>query len=123
MSITYISNGVRARPLPRGVRLLLILNVIFSAAVLSAWTYVAMFLAEPIAWATWIRVYRSGNILYDFFEYPFVMLWALPMGAICSAWMAVKADRDRLAFSCALFPVLGLSLVVAWYHLAPPEWR
>jgi hypothetical protein len=123
MATSYNSPNFNARPLPRRVRLLMLLNAAFGAAVLSAWTYVAVFLAEPIAWATWIRVYKSGNLLIDFFEYPFFMLWAVPLGAICGAWVAVKARMNQLAFSCALFPLLGLSLVVTWYHLAPPEWR
>lgn len=122
MTISYYANGTVPRPLPGPMRLMLLVNATFGAAILTAWTYMAVFLAEPIAWATWFRVYRANSFI-EMLEYPFVMLWLPPLACVCTAWIAEKAYKRTLAYALVMTPLLMNSLIVGWFHFAPPEWR
>ncbi len=123
MSISYSADGRPYSPL-HGPRLaaLMTINAVFAGLVVSAWTLVALFVEEPIAWATWSAVTR-GNSLLEMFYYPFVLLWLMPAGGIMGAWLAHKARRSVLAYTCVLLPILFLSLVFGWYYFTPAEWR
>ena len=122
MAISYHVNGKAAGQLPRPMRVIIMINATFAAAMLSAWTYVAVYVSQPIAWATWFTVYRTGEIL-DIFDYPFILLWGLPFGAILAAWLAERLSMRGLAYTCVTIPVLMHGTIFAWFYLAPPEWR
>lgn len=122
MGISYYSDGTLPRQMPRAIRAMIGINAIFGALILGAWTYVSVWVSEPIAWATWFRVYRSGNP-FDIFEYPFVFLWGLPFVAIAGAWIAYKAGKRGLAYASVSLPIFMHGTLMAWFHFAPPEWR
>ena len=122
MSISYVRQDKFVVQLPRPMRAVMVLNAAFGAAVLGAWTYVAVYLAQPIAWATWFSVYRSGDWM-DIFNYPFILLWSLPFGAILGAWLAEKSNMRGLAYVVVLTPLLIHGTIIGWYHYAPPHWR
>ena len=123
MSINYKSDSiVVSRPHPPLMLLLMLINMSFALAVLGAWTYVSTYVAEPIAWATWQRVYRTGQ-LSDMFEYPFSVLWMMPLMFVGLAWSADKLGARSLAWTCCLIPLLINGLIVGWFYLAPLEWR
>ena len=121
MSITYHADTA-AKPKPPFMLALMAINVAFVGLVLGAWSYVAAFVSEPIAWATWIRVYRSGTAL-DMFEYPFSMLWAMPLCFLAMAWVSDRVGARGLAWTCLSIPIVLHTLILAWFHLAPPDWR
>lgn len=122
MSISYYTNGDGPRQLPTPLRAIISLNLIFGTTVLSAWTSVAAYIVEPIAWMTGFRVYPSDDLL-SLVEYPFVLHWGLPFGAIPAAWVACNAKLRSVAYASAVLPIVLYGSMFAWYHLAPITWR
>jgi hypothetical protein len=119
MTLSYYE-GAR----PPGTRLLfslIALNGLFSAAVLTMWTAMQIFVADPITWATWAPLGRDSNP--DFFDYPFVLLWSLPAGCAFAAWWTNKLGDRKLAYALVGIPVLWLGMVFAWYYLTPADWH
>lgn len=123
MLINYYEDGAVA-PV-RTSRLLMALimaNGLFSTAIVFAWTYVALVVAEPLSWATWMPVSR-GYGLSGLLEYPFVMLWGLPLLGVFGAWLSMQAGRKGLAYAFVGVPLVMLALVMGWYYLAPGDWH
>ena len=82
MLISYYENGTAIPRRPSAIiRALMGVNALFAGLILFAWTYVAFFVAEPLAWATWMPISR-GYGLTGVMEYPFVMLWLFPLAGI-----------------------------------------
>ena len=77
------------------------------------------FAAEPVRWATVQGVGSRPELL----EYPFVLLWLLPVAGACAAWVAQKAERLKLAYFLAFYPLLYFGVVTGWYYLAPAQWH
>ena len=98
-----------------------LVNLAFASAVISAWTYLAYILAEPIGWATWVPLSRYGNP--HLFDYPFMVLWALPIGGVIVAYCARRLMMHRLITTALVLPILTLGIIIGWYYLAPPEWH
>jgi hypothetical protein len=98
---------------------LLVANATFALSSLSWCTFMSLFVAEPMRWATWHGLGSRPELL----DYPFVLLWLLPVGGVCVAWLADKGDNRRLAYFFALFPLLFLGLLFGWFYLVPVEWR
>ena len=122
MSINYKSDAVVAPPRPPLMMAMMFVNAVFGLVVLGAWTYVSTLVAEPIAWATWRRIYRTGY-MFDVFDYPFSMLWLMPLCFIGLAWVADRTGARGLAWTCVTIPILTHALIIGWFYLAPPEWR
>ena len=104
------------------VTFLMLANAVIALTVLFAWTAVSLYIVEPIAWATWMPV-RRGTTFDELFEYPFVMLWLMPIGGIIGAWLSLRLGRRGAALLCVLGPIALLGLVFGWYYLAPPAYR
>jgi hypothetical protein len=99
---------------------LMLVNAVIAMTVLFAWTAISLYIVEPIAWATWMPV-RRGTSFEELFEYPFVLLWLMPLAGIAGAWLGLKFGRRTFAMTCAILPVLLLALIFGWFYGAPPE--
>ena len=95
-------------------------NLIFAGLCMFWWSAMYLIVGDAVAWATWGQMSRGSQ---DFFSYPFMLLWAMPIGGSCLAWVCLKAYRERLAFTAALFPLALLDTIVLWYNFAPQAWR
>ena len=123
MTISYYDDGLRAPARPSAfMTLLMLVNSIIAMTVLFAWTAISLYIVEPIAWATWMPV-RRGTSFEELFEYPFVMLWLMPMGGVIVAWLALKAGRRSLALTCLVMPIALLGLILGWFYGAPTTRR
>jgi len=98
------------------------LNGLVSSAILFAWTYIALFVAEPLSWATWMPISR-GYGFTGVLDYPFVMLWVMPLIGIFGAWVGLQGGRKPLAYAFVVVPLAMLALVMGWYHLVPTDWH
>jgi hypothetical protein len=98
------------------------LNGIVASAILFAWTYIALFVAEPLSWATWMPISR-GQGFTDVLDYPFVMLWVMPLIGIFGAWVGLQGGRKPLAYAFVMVPLGMLTMVMGWYHLVPMDWH
>jgi hypothetical protein len=123
MLISYYEDG---KPVPHRLSwplvVLMVVNIVFALLTLFAWTFLSLLVAKPLAWATWMQISR-GYGLTDVFDYPFVILWLLPLLGVCGAWIGAKAGRATIAYAFVAVPVTTLLLVFSWYYLAPPDWR
>jgi hypothetical protein len=79
------------------------------------WSDVPYFLSEPVRWATWATLRPQS----DLFEFPFVMLWGLPLAAMVIAWPLRQGGSARLAIWVATFPILYLGTLVACFYVIP----
>lgn len=109
----------RRRTDPRPLIALFIANGLFAAVSIVWWTAISFIVAEPLRWATWQAIGPSPEL----FDYPFVLLWLLPLGGVGAAWLALRLERRALAYFLALYPMLFIAAVVGWFYLAPPGWR
>ena len=123
MLISYYEDGKAApKQASRTMGALMMVNALLSLGILFAWTYLSMFVAEPLAWATWMPVNR-GYGFNGIFDYPFLMLWLMPLVGICGAWLCLKSGREIVAFSFVGIPLVMLLLIVGWFYLTPPDWH
>jgi hypothetical protein len=98
---------------------LMLVNGAFLLVVLLWWQMMSIYMAEPVRWATWQALGPRPSML----DYPFVLLWTLPLGAMCAAWLARQFGNMRMACGLAFFPVFYMSLIVGWFYVAPPTWH
>lgn len=105
----------------RNVAILIAVNLAFAIACVFWWQLLGLFVADPIAWATWAPLGKNGTP--DYFRYPFDLLWMLPLGGAIVAWTGLKVSNYRMARFGGLFPLTVLGIVFAWYYLAPIAWR
>ena len=123
MTISHYHDRASAPIRPTGfMTFLMLVNVIVAMTVLFAWTAISLYIVEPIAWATWMPV-RRGTSFEELFEYPFVMLWLMPLAGNAGAWLGLKFGRRNFALACLILPVALLGLIFGWYYGAPPELR
>jgi hypothetical protein len=123
MLINYYEDGaVAPGRTSRTLLTLMMANGLFSTAIVFAWTYIALVVAQPLSWATWMPVSR-GYGLMGLLDYPFVLLWGLPLLGVFGAWMSMQARRKVLAYAFVGVPLVMLALVMGWYYLAPSEWH
>jgi hypothetical protein len=87
----------------------------FAFAVVFVWTVTSLFIAEPIAWATWSIVEHDGRM--SLLRYPLNMLWMLPLVSLCAGWLAKRAHKERLALGLMTLPVLLFGLTILMYHV------
>lgn len=105
----------------RKIMVLITLNMAFAVGCVFWWQMLGLFVADPIAWATWAPIGKTGTP--DYFRYPFGLLWMLPLAGALVAWSGVKVGNFRMARMAGLFPLALLSIVFGWYYLAPLSWR
>jgi hypothetical protein len=123
VTISYYDAGLRAAIRPTAfMTFLMLLNAVIAMTVLFAWTAVSLYIVEPIAWATWMPV-RRGTSFEELFEYPFVMLWLMPLAGVVVAWLGLKGGRRGLALTALILPIALLGLIFGWFYGAPPELR
>ncbi|MEZ5850954.1 MAG: hypothetical protein R3D68_09950 [Hyphomicrobiaceae bacterium] len=123
MGISYISEKSH---LSEGQRHLLnvlgIVNTSFAVVVLLAWSSVQLFLMEPIEWATWQPITRTQD-LASLGEYPFVILWLLPLLGMFGGMVFGASGKSKQAYFCATTPIILISGILAWYYFLPQEWH
>jgi hypothetical protein len=95
---------------------LVTLNLSFAFATIFLWSALAHFLADPISWATWTNIGTVSSRPY-LFEYPYVLIWGLPVLGTAMASINQTLGFRKLAKLVAVFPVFLMALVVLWWHL------
>ena len=104
---------------PAGLIALQAVNLLFAASSIFLWAVVSLFIAEPMQWAT----ARGVGARPELIDYPFVLLWLVPVAGACAAWIAQKAECPKLAYFLAIYPLLNLGLLVGWFYLTPAHWH
>lgn len=123
MLISYYEDGaVAPKRTSPFLALLIGLNGLFSGGIVFAWTYLALFVAEPLAWATWMPITRGQGVT-GLIDYPFVMLWVMPLLGIFGTWISLKGGNKPVAYAFVGVPLVMLLLVLGWFHLTPSDWH
>lgn len=95
-----------------------VLNVAFAAANIFLWSFVALVVADPIGWATWSSLGSIGH-RPDMFEYPYVLLWALPLLGTGMATINDFLGFKRLANVAAVFPLSLFAMTLIMWTFFP----
>ncbi len=91
-------------------------NLVFTGICLFAWSAMSLLVADALSWATWGQI---GRTMPEFYSYPFLLVWGLPLAGSCAAWLCTKTRLDRVAFACAFLPISLFTTIIGWYNLAP----
>lgn len=91
-----------------------IANLAFAAANIFLWSAVAIVIADPIGWATWSSL-GSVSRRPDLFEYPFIMLWGLPLLGSGVATLNNFLGFKRAAKIAAVFPLSLFIVTIGWW--------
>ena len=105
----------RKAHLDRRMRVVAMLNIVFSALMLGLWSDIPSTIAEPVRWATWTPLRAHPDLL----EFPFVMLWGLPLAGVALAWPLRQGGSSRLALWVASFPMLYLGILIGCFYVVP----
>ncbi len=96
----------------RFVRLMAVVNIDFSLVILFAWPYVSAFLDTPVSVAAEAGINRSPGLT----EYPYVLLWTLPLLGSIGAWLATRSGNFLFAKFLAAYPTIVIAASVFWYN-------
>lgn len=96
----------------RFVRLMAVVNITFAAVVLFAWPQIAAYLEGPMSLAADEGIARRPG----FAEYPYVLLWTLPVLATLGAWIATRSGHFLFAKCLTAYPALVILGTVFWFH-------
>ena len=99
----------------RRISAVMLLNVLFSGLILFWWSEIELVLGAPLRWATWSTVTARPELL----EYPFVLVWGLPLLGVAAAWLLRVAGSLRPAMWVALFPLAYIGTLVACFYVVP----
>lgn len=93
-----------------------VVNLAFAVLNIFLWSVVALVLADPISWATWSPLGAVGQ-RPDLLEYPFVLLWALPLAGSAVAALNSFLGFKRMAKVAAMFPLSLFAVTVCWWAI------
>ena len=96
----------------RFVRLMAFVNLAFACIVLFAWPQVSAFLDTPVSVAADVGIARQPG----FAEYPYVLLWTLPVIGSLGAWLASRSEQFLFAKFLAAYPAMVILAAVGWFH-------
>jgi hypothetical protein len=69
-----------------------------------------------MSWATWRAIGTIGH-RPDLFEYPFLLIWGLPVVAAVLAFFNYTFGLRKLASVIALFPLVLMTVIVLWWYV------
>jgi hypothetical protein len=109
---------IAPRTTPGRVHAMMAVNMVFAVAVLFGWTVLSAFVADPVAWATWMPV--NLDVTSDeIFDYPYILLWFGPLAGVAISWMALNANKRALAYAGQFIPIGLIGLMLSWYYILP----
>ena len=91
-------------------------NAAFALANVFFWSTLAIVLADPISWSTWSSV-GGGARQPELLEYPFVLLWALPLAGSAIAALYSFLGFSQMARAAAMFPLVLFAFTVCWWWI------
>jgi predicted tellurium resistance membrane protein TerC len=108
------------RPLLSGViAAIVICDLCVAAFVVTNWSWLAAYMAEPLGWAT----NHALPPLPELTELPCAILWAWPIGTAVAAALAHQLKLLKTAFWVALFPLLYTASVAVLFNVLPATLR
>ena len=98
----------------RLLRIFCVVNMLFAIVVLMAWPFIGAYIVEPTATTTGQSL--SSSRITSVLDYPYVLLWSAPIGAVIGAWISHNLRYFALARYIAIYPILLFALAYVWHH-------
>ena len=112
---TFWDHLLKKQRVTRGrLGLLSMINLGFAAANLFYWSRLSRYVADPLAWSTRADVERTTGIPV-LFDYPFVLLWAMPVGGVVIAAVASALEMRTLARYAVVTPLALFVVLEVWW--------
>jgi hypothetical protein len=96
----------------RFVRLMSFVNITFAGVVLFAWPQIAGYLDGPMSLAADAGIARQPQ----FDEYPYVLLWTVPIISTLGSWIAARSGSFGFAKFLTAYPAVVILGAVFWFH-------
>ena len=93
----------------------MVFNAIIATSIAFFWSGLSALIEEPFKWATGMPISLRPALL----DYPYLMLWLLPLLSMCCGWLALKAGMPSLSRTVGAFPIFMLAMILGWYYLTP----
>lgn len=111
MSVS-LYEGERYDP-KRFVTIMMAVNLAICVVVLFSWPIVGPLLADPISAAAESSL--DGTHTPSIVDYPYVVLWLLPMLGAVGSWLTSNLGQPTLSKFLAAYPLLLIISSCAWY--------
>jgi hypothetical protein len=98
---------------------MMVWNALLALAMVFYWSGLAAYIGEPVRWAMTVGVSLNPTLL----EYPYVMLWIIPILCMVGGWGALKGNQAGIARILGIYPTLALVMMTGWFYLAPQNWH
>ena len=110
--------GRRRTPAEAFVQVMIMLNLGMAVSVFAVWPGYPEVLADPLS-----VIAGSGTpIRPSVFEYPFLLLWVIPLLGACLAFVMAAIQSARLARFFAVFPLLLAATCGVWLYFYVGYW-
>ena len=121
LSYTHMGGPIRHQPSYAPVYLFLLADIAMFMAVVLAWPLVHPLFGATVEWAVGQSAHHAA--WQDMLNYPYVLLWGMPLGGSIVAWSAMRANSHQLALISAALPVVLFALAICWFDFAPMHLR
>ena len=111
--------GRRRTPAEAFVQAMIMLNLGMAAAVFGAWSGYSEVLADPLS----VIAGSGPPIRPSVLEYPYLLLWVIPLLCGCLAFVTAAIQSARLARFFAVFPVLLAATCGVWLYFYVGFWN
>ena len=96
------------------VNAMILVNVAFTALVIFQWPLIASYIADPMGAAAGQAM--SDRSRPDFIDYPYSLLWTMPLICALFAWLGMKSGWVSFSKFVSFFPTALTSLSCLWYQ-------
>jgi len=110
--------GRRKSPVETFVQVMNIVNFSLAIGVFLAWPGYAEVLADPMS----VIAGSGSTIRPSVLEYPFVLLWLIPLAGACGAYVTSAVETTPLARFFAAFPLLLALACGGWLYFYVGFW-
>ena len=110
--------ATRRRSTSGFVHALTLVNLALSLGVLVAWPNYSEAIADPVS----VIAGGGSSIKPSAFEYPYLLLWLIPLTGIGAAYVAKAMDSNPLAKFFAAYPLLLTIVSCAWLYFYAGFW-
>ena len=113
------NNALRAQAGDGVVRFMIIVNLGAVFGVLALWPGYGAAIGDPVS------IVAGGGISAEpsMIEYPYALLWGIPLAAICGAFVCRSLQMTNTSRLFAFFPLTLACACTAWLYFSYGYWN
>jgi hypothetical protein len=112
-------DGLRAQAGDGLVRVMFLVNFAAAASVFALWPNYSEAIGDPVS----IVAARGRAVSSSVIEYPNILLWAIPVAAVCGSYLCRSMHMRALARLFAFFPAALTGAALAWLYFINGYWN